>query len=213
MDNKKLIDLSKLEDLIKKSIEENSRDPYVSNMDNLHEIVESQLENSDRSILEDALIMHASRSVLNIPRADTMFDYSPLHAQAAKFGLSLSAVCAAAGISNSVRKLINSGEAIHMNHLYKIALLLECEVHELFKQIPSDEYTRMMFKGNKISSNSKLYAFILDQLVSQSSEGEEETERVLSASSIKLADEFDNLNTIRKVLKMEKFDYDKSRKK
>lgn len=198
MSEQKLVDLKKLEDLLKKlklTVEK-------EDIDNLLEIVKNvdSKKTADRTVVDDVLILHGTRNILDIPKADTKFDYSPLHAQAAKFGLSLSAVCSATGISNSVRKMINNGEPIHMNHLSKIALLLECEVQDLFKQIPTSDYQRMMNKGYIINENAKLFALVLDQMLGPVSE--DATEKILSVSSINLSDQFDDLNLIREVLDM-----------
>lgn len=209
MSDQKLMDISKLEELLE-GFQKTTRHKDIDNLLEIVNAVKVKPE-KERSVVDDVFLVHATRNILDIPRADTKFDYSPLHAQAAKFGLSLSAVCAATGISNSVRKMINSGDPIHLNHLSKIALLLECEVRDLFNQIPTAEYHQMIQKGATITENSKLFSLILDQMMGPVSE--DATEKILSVSSVTLAEEFDDLNVIRKVLGLPGYDNDDKKEK
>lgn len=197
------MDTLKLKDLLEKMNEGKPAYKHRRDVENLADIVDILSKKESLELMDEVILLHATRQILNLPGADSKFDYSPLHAQAAKFGLSLSAVCAATGISNSVRKLINSGEAIHMNHLSKIALLLECEVGDLFKQIPVIEYQRKERKGASIMENAKLYSFILDQMLAVVPEDSEKVE--FNLSSIRLSEDFDDLDAIRNVLELPKF--------
>lgn len=205
------MDTLKLKDLLEKMNENKPTYNYRKDVENLADIVDILSKKESLELMDEIVLVHATRKILNLPAADSKFDYSPLHAQAAKFGLSLSAVCAATGISNSVRKMINSGEAIHMNHLSKIALLLECEVGDLFKQVPMVEYQRKMLKGSSIMDNSKLYSFILDEMLT--AVPEDSGIAGLNLSTIKLPEDFDDLDEIRNILEMPKFKSKKTFKK